>query len=61
MNHYSYEEISIGHKESFLVEVKQEMLDNFQYITGISTIYITMKISQKTVDINQKCIRYVEE
>lgn len=54
MNHYSYEEISIGHKESFLVEVKQEMLDNFQYITGISTIYITMKISQKTVDINQK-------
>lgn len=54
MNHYFYEEISIGHKESFLVEVKQEMLDNFQYITRISTIYITMKISQKTVDIYQK-------
>lgn len=34
MNHYSYEEISIGQKESFVVEVKQEMLDKFKCITG---------------------------
>lgn len=34
MNHYSYEEISVGQKESFAVQIHQEMLDKFKDITG---------------------------
>ena len=34
MNEYTYEEISIGQKESFTVTVTQEMMDSFLAITG---------------------------
>lgn len=34
MNHYSYEEISVGQKESFTAQIHQEMLDKFKDITG---------------------------
>ncbi len=34
MNHYKYEELEIGHKESFEVEITEEMLDSFRKITG---------------------------
>lgn len=34
MKHYSYEEIQIGTKESFTVEITEEMLDSFRSITG---------------------------
>ena len=34
MNEYKYEEIEIGHKESFDVMITQEMLDKFRDITG---------------------------
>ena len=34
MNEYTYEEISIGHKESFFVVVTEKMLDAFRDITG---------------------------
>ncbi len=34
MNDYTYEEIQIGHKESFTVTVTQEMMDKFRDITG---------------------------
>lgn len=34
MNHYVYNDIPIGHKESFSVKVSEEMLDSFRTITG---------------------------
>lgn len=34
MNHYSYNDIKIGHKESFTVTITQTMLDSFKNITG---------------------------
>lgn len=34
MNNYSYEEITIGQKESFEVTITKEMLDKFKDITG---------------------------
>nr|MCR5590424.1 MaoC family dehydratase N-terminal domain-containing protein [Lachnospiraceae bacterium] len=34
MNEYTYEEISIGQKESFSVTVTEEMLEKFRDITG---------------------------
>ena len=34
MNEYKYEEIEIGHKESFTVTVTEEMMDSFCRITG---------------------------
>ena len=34
MNEYSYEEISIGHKESFSVNVTEEMMASFNKMTG---------------------------
>lgn len=34
MNEYKYEEIEIGHKESFEVTITEEMLDKFKAITG---------------------------
>ncbi len=34
MNDYKYEEIEIGHKESFTVNVTQDMMDSFLAITG---------------------------
>ena len=34
MNTYSYEDLKIGMKESFLVTVSEEMLDAFREITG---------------------------
>ena len=34
MNDYTYEEIQIGHKESYTVTVTQEMMDKFRDITG---------------------------
>ncbi|MCR4746064.1 MAG: MaoC family dehydratase N-terminal domain-containing protein [Lachnospiraceae bacterium] len=34
MNHYKYEELEIGQKESFEVEITEEMLDSFRKITG---------------------------
>ena len=34
MNEYTYEEIEVGHKETFTVEITQEMLDAFGAVTG---------------------------
>lgn len=34
MNEYTYEEIEVGHKESFSVTITEEMLDSFKKITG---------------------------
>lgn len=34
MNEYKYEEIEIGHKESFTVTVTEEMMSAFNQITG---------------------------
>ena len=34
MNHYSINDLSIGHKEVFTVEVTSEMFDKFREITG---------------------------
>ena len=34
MNHYTYEEITIGQKESFSVTITEEMQDSFRNITG---------------------------
>ena len=34
MNDLSYEEIEVGHKESFTVTVTEEMMDKFLAITG---------------------------
>lgn len=34
VNNYSYEEIQIGHKESFEVTITQKMVDDFRSITG---------------------------
>lgn len=34
MNNYSYEELEIGHEESFTVTVTEKMLDDFRDITG---------------------------
>lgn len=34
MNHYTYEEITIGQKESFSVEITEKMQDSFREITG---------------------------
>lgn len=34
MNTYTYEQIEIGQKESFSVEITQKMLDDFRVITG---------------------------
>ncbi len=34
MNYYSYEDIDIGHKESFTVTVTEEMMSSFRSITG---------------------------
>ncbi len=34
MNLYSYEEIEIGQKEEFRVEIKEALLDRFREITG---------------------------
>lgn len=34
MNTYTYEQIEIGQKESFSVEITQKMLDDFRAITG---------------------------
>lgn len=34
MNDYSYEEIEIGHKESFTVTITEEMMQKFLEITG---------------------------
>ena len=34
MNHYTFEEIEIGHKESFTVTVTDKMRDKFREITG---------------------------
>ena len=34
MNQYSYDEIDIGHKESFEVTITEKMLDSFKSITG---------------------------
>lgn len=34
MNHYSYDEIYIGQKESFEVQITEQMLDTFRDITG---------------------------
>ena len=34
MNHYKYEEIEIGHEESFSVTLTEEMMDSFRKITG---------------------------
>ncbi len=34
MNHYKYEEIEIGHEESFSVTITEEMMDSFRKITG---------------------------
>jgi len=34
MNEYKYEEIEIGHKESFSVTITGEMMDDFKKITG---------------------------
>ena len=34
MNDYKYEEIDIGHKESFAVTVTEEMMNSFLAITG---------------------------
>lgn len=34
MNHFQYEEISIGLKESFSVTITEEMQDSFRKITG---------------------------
>ena len=33
MNHYSYQEIDIGHTESFTTEITEEMMDSFHRIT----------------------------
>ncbi|MCR4589539.1 MAG: MaoC family dehydratase [Lachnospiraceae bacterium] len=34
MNTYDYEELNIGHKEEFRVDITDEMLDSFRNITG---------------------------
>ncbi len=34
MNHYSYDEIDIGHKEAFEIDITEQMLDSFRDITG---------------------------
>lgn len=34
MNHYTYEEITIGQKERFSVTITEEMQDSFRNITG---------------------------
>lgn len=34
MNEYKYDEIEIGHKESFTVTVTEEMMEKFRDITG---------------------------
>ena len=34
MNEYTYEEIEIGHKESFTAEVTEEMMASFNAVTG---------------------------
>ena len=34
MNAYTYEEIEVGHKESFVVKVTKEDMDRFREITG---------------------------
>lgn len=34
MNNYTYEEISVGQKESFTVEITENMLDIFRDLTG---------------------------
>ncbi len=34
MNTYDYEELEIGHKEEFKVQITDEMLDSFRNITG---------------------------
>lgn len=34
MNEYTYEEIEVGHKESFSATITKEMLDAFKMITG---------------------------
>jgi len=34
VNEYTYEEIEIGHKESFSVTITKEMLQSFKQITG---------------------------
>lgn len=34
MNHYTYEEITIGQKESFTVTITEDMQDSFRNITG---------------------------
>ena len=33
MNEYTYEEIQVGHKESFEVNITQEMMDKFRDVT----------------------------
>lgn len=34
MNYYEYEDLFIGQKEEFSVEITEQMLDSFQHITG---------------------------
>ena len=34
MNEYTYEEIETGHKESFTVDVTEEMMASFNAMTG---------------------------
>jgi acyl dehydratase len=34
MNHYTYEELEIGHEESFLYELNEEKMEAFKMITG---------------------------
>ena len=34
MNHYSYDEIDIGHREAFEIDITEQMLDGFRDITG---------------------------
>lgn len=34
MNEYRYEDIEVGHKESFSVTITKEMVDSFRAITG---------------------------
>ena len=34
MNHYDYEELAIGQKEDFSVEITEQMLDSFRMITS---------------------------
>jgi len=34
MNEYKYEEIEIGHKESFTADITEEMMESFKMMTG---------------------------